>query len=346
MAPDSRSPATRPAVAIAIVNQKDVRSTRRRCSGSGGVEVEAEERGVDPHTEHDPDDGRERDERLDLAVVRRREVTRVQGKKEDGEDPRDEPAEAVDRRVLPEPPELRLRAPSETSVEREQAVGDAFEVVYLLDVRAGCLADPAALRCVRDEWLEPRAEVVLRRAHDRDGSPERLLASLDGLVVQERHHGLSERHALDREEPVPAGVQLVDDDVGLAVALERLVVAQALDQDEVGVQALAGGDDVLGSLSTARRGRMEDDGPLASRRTGTWARSTRRRSRVGSPLPREPSGSRRTSRRAALQPSSRRRVPPGTSHGCRNRGSACTDFLREARRIGNCTERGTSVRPK
>ena len=74
--------------------------------GLRGVEVEAEERGVDPHAEHDPDDRRERDEGLDLAVVRRREVPRVQRKEEDGEDPRDEPAEAVDRRVLPEPPEL------------------------------------------------------------------------------------------------------------------------------------------------------------------------------------------------------------------------------------------------
>ena len=72
----------------------------------GRVEVEAEERGVDPHAEHDPDDGRERDEGLDLAVVRRREIARVQREQEDGEDPRDEPAEAVDRGVFPEPPEL------------------------------------------------------------------------------------------------------------------------------------------------------------------------------------------------------------------------------------------------
>ncbi len=74
--------------------------------GLGGVEVEAEERGVDPHAEHDPDHRRERDERLDLAVVGRREVARVQREKKDGEDPRDEPAEAVDRGVLAEPPEL------------------------------------------------------------------------------------------------------------------------------------------------------------------------------------------------------------------------------------------------
>ena len=74
--------------------------------GLRGVEVEAEERGVDAHAEHDSDHGRERDERLDLAVVRRREVPRVQREEEDGEDPRDEPAEAVDRGVLAEPAEL------------------------------------------------------------------------------------------------------------------------------------------------------------------------------------------------------------------------------------------------
>ena len=43
---------------------------------------------------------------------------------------------------------------SEPSVEREQAVGDALEVVHLLDVRARRLADPAALGRIGDEGLE------------------------------------------------------------------------------------------------------------------------------------------------------------------------------------------------
>ena len=56
--------------------------------------------------------------------------------------------------------------------------------------------------------------------------------------MEERDDGLPERHALDREQPVPAGVQLVDDDVGVAVALERLFVMEPLDDLEIGVEAV------------------------------------------------------------------------------------------------------------
>ena len=88
---------------------------------------------------------------------------------------------------------------------------------------------------------------------------ELALGARDRFVVEERHDRLAERHALDREEPVPAGVQLVDDDVGLAVALECLVVVEPLDEDEVGVETLARRDDLLRSLASARRRRVEDD---------------------------------------------------------------------------------------
>ena len=71
-----------------------------------GVEVEAEERRPDPELEDDREHGDERDQRLDLAVVGRREVVRVERQQEDGEDPRDEAAEAVDRGVLAEPFQL------------------------------------------------------------------------------------------------------------------------------------------------------------------------------------------------------------------------------------------------
>ena len=129
--------------------------------------------------------------------------------------------------------------------------------MHLLDVRARRLADPPALGGVGDERLQVRAQVSFvaltigtrvpsssrsaRRPH-RGGS----------------HDRLPERHALDREEPVPAGVELVDDDVGLAIALERLVVVEALDEDEVGVEPLARGEHVLGPLAAARRGRVQD----------------------------------------------------------------------------------------
>ena len=67
--------------------------------------------------------------------------------------------------------------------------------------------------------------------------------------MEVRHDGLPEGHALDREEPVPAGVELIDDDVGVAVALEGLVVVKPFDEDEVRVESLARRDDVLGSFA-------------------------------------------------------------------------------------------------
>ena len=103
-----------------------------------------------------------------------------------------------------------------------------------------------------DEGAEALDERVGGRVHDRDSGPEGRLGAGDRLVVEEGDDRLPERHALDREDAVPACVQLVDDDVRVAVALERLVVAQALDQDEVGVEASAGGDDVLRAFACAR----------------------------------------------------------------------------------------------
>ena len=52
-----------------------------------------------------------------------------------------------------------------------------------------------------------------------------------------------------------------------AVALERLVVVEALDELEVGVEPLDGGDHVLAALAPARRGRV-DDQRAASRSLG------------------------------------------------------------------------------
>jgi hypothetical protein len=72
-----------------------------------GVEVEAEERARDPHAEDDHEHGRERDDGLDLPEAAGAEVGRVEREEEDGEDPRDEPTEAVHGRVLPEPLDLR-----------------------------------------------------------------------------------------------------------------------------------------------------------------------------------------------------------------------------------------------
>src|SRR5262245_32172608 len=142
-------------------------------------------------------------------------------------------------------------AMSEASVESEEAVGDALEVVDLLDVRSRLGADPLPL-CRRPyEGLERRSQRLLRRADDGNVRAELVFGPGDGLVVQERHDRLAERHALDREQPIPAGIQLVDDGVRFAVALERQVVMKPLDQQEVGVEALAGLDHVLRSLALA-----------------------------------------------------------------------------------------------
>ena len=89
----------------------------------------------------------------------------------------------------------------------------------------------------------------------------------DGIVVEERDDRLAERHALDREEAVPAGVELVDDDVCVAIALERLVVVQPFDDLEVGVEPLDGRDHLLG--------------PLRRRDDGAWRITGRARSEGG-----------------------------------------------------------------
>ncbi len=143
-----------------------------------------------------------------------------------------------------------------------------LEVVHALGVGARLGADALPLGGRRDERLEAGAQCLLRRAHDRHARAELALGALDGLVVEERDDRLSERHALDREEPVPPRVQLIDDDVRLAVALERLVVVEALDEDEVGVEPFARLEHVLRSLASPGRRRVEDHGarPVGGRR--------------------------------------------------------------------------------
>ena len=163
--------------------------------------------------------------------------------------------------------------------------------------------------------------VSLVVADDRDARSELTLRPLDGLVVEERHDGLPERHALDREEPVPAGVQLVDDDVCLPVALERLVVVEALHEDEVGVEPLARREHMLRALPPTGGRRVQDHRPRAVRGRRRLDRSSRR-SRAGSSRPRVPSGSRRRSRRPPRRPSSRTRARRQSSRGCPSRGSA------------------------
>ena len=84
--------------------------------------------------------------------------------------------------------------------------------------------------------------------------------------MKEGDDRLAERHAFDREEAVPAGVELIDDDVGVPEALERLVVVEPLDDLEVGVEPFDGRDHVLGALPAARRRRMQDHGARDDRR--------------------------------------------------------------------------------
>ena len=280
----------------------------------------------------------EREERLDLPVVGRGQVARVERQQEHRDDARHETADPVDRGVAAEPAELRAeparrRWPERAAarrrgdglevvvaereggraiarvldrrvdrralagrlehgvVELDQAVGDALEVVDALDVGARRPADLGPLRgSHRDELGEPLVEGVVRRVDDRHRHAVRLLRAADGLVVQERQHRLAERHALDREEPVPPGVQLVDDDVGVAVERERLVVVEALDDAELDVEPLAGAQHVVGPLPAARRRRVDDDRPPPSgrRRRGDGGEVDPRRDhgRLGHPADR------------------------------------------------------------
>ena len=69
---------------------------------------------------------------------------------------------------------------------------------------------------------------------------------------------LAERHRLEREDAVPAGVQLVDDDVGPGVALARLLVVDALDDVELDRQLLARLDHEARALLLAVRGGVDD----------------------------------------------------------------------------------------
>ena len=68
---------------------------------------------------------------------------------------------------------------------------------------------------------------------------------------------------------MPAGVELVDDDVRSRVARPGLLMRHALDDVEVDGQLRAGVDDELGSLLLAVRRRVHDERPWAVRR-GPW----------------------------------------------------------------------------
>ena len=84
--------------------------------------------------------------------------------------------------------------------------------------------------------------------------------------MEEGHHRLAERHRLDREQPVPARVQLVEDDVGLLVALAGLGVVEPFDDLELDAELVAGAHELLGPLAGAARGRMDEERPLVARR--------------------------------------------------------------------------------
>ena len=71
--------------------------TVRRCARGRGVEGEAEEGARDPAPEDRHEYRREGDDDADGAEVARVEVARVDREQEDGDEARDDPAEAVDR---------------------------------------------------------------------------------------------------------------------------------------------------------------------------------------------------------------------------------------------------------
>jgi hypothetical protein len=70
------------------------------------VEVEAEEGARDAAAKDRHEDGRERHEHADGAEVRRLKVGRIERQQHDRDHARDDPAEAVNRRVAREPLQL------------------------------------------------------------------------------------------------------------------------------------------------------------------------------------------------------------------------------------------------
>ena len=214
-------------------------------------------------------------------------------------------------------PPLGTYAAAQTSVESSRRSARSRSCTAR---RSSRRPDPSASRQATS-GCRRLAQRLLRGRDERHLDAERLLGARDGLVVEERDDGLAERHRLDREDPVPAGVQLVDHDVGRAVALERLVVVESLDELEVGVQAL-------------RRAATTCSVPLRRRDEGACTISGRARSDGGAgSIRREvdpgrdhlrlraPSGSRRTSRRSGPARACRTRARPATGRGCPSRGS-------------------------
>ena len=103
-------------------------------------------------------------------------------------------------------------------VDLEHAPRDGGVRVHPLDVLAAAAAERRQLRPRLDEAGEHVLEVAFVRADQRQLEPEGLLGLGGCLGVEVDDDRLRERHRLDREHPVPADPQLVDDHVGGRVA--------------------------------------------------------------------------------------------------------------------------------
>ena len=162
--------------------------------------------------------------------------------------------------------------------------------------------------------------------------------------MEERDDRLAERHRLDREDAVPAGVQLVDDHVRVPVALERLAVVEPFDDLELDVELLARRDDVLGALARARRRRVQHDGTLAvcRRRRLDRAHVDPRRDHLRVRHPADRVVGADDARARALRPGELLAGLPRMSEPRK----CMTERFPSARSSGNCTDFGSSVSPK
>ena len=142
--------------------------------------------------------------------------------------------------------------------------------MHLLDVGAALRADLAAERRLLDERPQRVDERVGGRRHDRQPDAVALGAALDDVGLQVGDDRLAERHRLEREDAVPAGVQLVDDDVGACVPLAGDVVRHAFDDVELDRQLLAGLDHESRALLLAVRRRVHDERSRGVR-SAAWA---------------------------------------------------------------------------
>ena len=219
-------------------------------------------------------------------------------------------------------------------VDGRQPVRDLVAVVRLLDVHSAGGPESLPLLRGRDQRLESFGERLLRRVPDR-GARRRTPPRSGGGARRECSRRQACRHPLDGEDAVPAGVELVDEDVRLRGSARvpgrggRSAMSRSTESSS---QAA-----ITASVAFARR--LVGACTIRTRSVscaGTGSRSARGRCRPARRGRRAPTASRRTSRRCAHLRATRTQAPRASS-GCVEPRKWRADFPRpNAFSAGNC----------